>query len=89
MLTNFDWVVSSQLKLRFFSSLGICKQARLPSSIISAIIHCLIVIQWSGVRTCYASDGIKQRRVPKYVVVSEGAVFDNAKARPAIAPGAA
>ena len=36
------------------------------------------------VPTCYA--GIKQRREPKFAVADEGAPFEYAKPKPAVAP---
>ena len=101
VLTNFDCVVSSQLNERLFSSRGMFRKASDPSSVFVfspvAILHFIyltILFRPSaailGGRqrawACYAVAGIKQRREPKAACVSEGARFELAQARPALAP---
>lgn len=94
VLTIFDWVVSSQLKLLLFSSLGIFRNANEPSSSFCSMFlnsfysrpSTAFLTGGAGDVPCYAFFGIKQRREPTFAFEFEGVLFERAKAKPAAAP---
>ena len=91
IFTNSLCFFSEQLKYRLFSSLGIFKKSREPSSSLTFSmfqIRLLLIVDFArGHKAPVSSDyGIKQSREPKFAAVDEGASVEHEQARPARAP---